>query len=124
MTGLEIAGIIVGSVIGYMIGIGVSHKIIYDHSKLCSDDALIASIFVWYLVMPVVAARAICNWIPKKLEEGRLKKKKAKELPPIHIKKGAKVATMQEYKELKQLCMDFEIEFAASQEVNKLLMDI
>ena len=30
MTGLEIAGIIVGSVIGYMIGIGVSHKIIYD----------------------------------------------------------------------------------------------
>lgn len=104
-------------------------KLLYKHTSCDWGEAGLASFFAWALILPTFAGIGVAK-IPKKLWESyhkfraEVEQEKAKALPPIHIQKGAKIKTMDEYKELKQLCIDFEVEFEASQEVNKLIMDI
>jgi hypothetical protein len=85
---------------------GIQYHLSYKHFNWQEDGDIVAAV-LWPVFLPPTFARIAANvYIPR----WRERRRQARSLPPIHVEKGAKIDTFTEYKQLKQLVTDFEIE--------------
>jgi len=108
-----IAAWIVGSILLYVVGLSFTGRYADKNISWNTESIWLASIFGWpLLLMGVVAFN-----IHKKSEIYfnhrkvlRDREREIKALPPIYIKKKAKIEEFKQYQLLKKMCSDFEIE--------------
>ena len=101
-----IALIIAGSLITWCAGAGYSTRYFDKNTGWCGESCVAAGLLIWPLALPAVAAFANHDRVESWLE----RKRRLKALPPIYVKKGAKIEEFEQYREIKRLCSDFEIE--------------
>jgi hypothetical protein len=115
-----IAFIITSSILTYLAGMGFAYYFIENHTDW-SDEGTCAGVIFWMFALPPLLVWHYSDKVFRYCELKERKKNEREALPPIYIKKGAKVQTMDEYKKLKELCLTFEMELESDKEVEKLL---
>jgi hypothetical protein len=110
---MEIFFWILGSSLFYAAGLGYTIRYVDNNVKWTKDTVWVSSVFGWPFVLTAVALwdfqRGVEHWW-KGRKEFVATKKALKALPPINIKRGAKIEEFRQYKQLKKMCSDFEIE--------------
>jgi len=102
---MMISFIIAGSLILYSGLAGLTWFFADEHTDW-NEEARIFSTILWPIFLPGLVIYACTNVISRYVENKRITGAR----PSILIKKGAKVETFSEYRKVKQLVTDFEIE--------------
>ncbi len=121
METLAIVGIVAVSILIYLFGMGYTYRFMDKHTRWDLEEEAVIGMFFWVFVLPPLLTWHYADAIPEFFKIMKKNKEKKKELPPIYIKNGAKIQTMEKYKQLRHLCDEFEIEFKSHEEVNKVL---
>jgi len=101
-----IAAIVVSSVLFYALGLGFTIRFVDRHTRWEDEAIWFSSVFLWPIILASVGAwvgqEALADWNRKRKEQAAL--------PPIHIRRGARIEEWKQYKQLVALCSEFEAE--------------
>jgi phosphate/sulfate permease len=110
---MEIFLWILGSCLFYTVGVGYTIRFVNNNTNWHMDNIIISSALAWPFILSGVLSytvqRSLETWW-KHRKELASHKRTLKALPSIHVKKGAKIEEFKQYKRLKTMCSNFEIE--------------